>query len=61
MKGEVNRAEARQSVGGLGYGVTCRAEAIESVGRFRFDTSSRCSGTAGSFISEQWIWADGVK
>ncbi len=48
MKGKVNRAEARQSVGGLGYGATCRAEAIESEGRFRFDTPQLA---AGSFIN----------
>jgi len=38
MKGEVNRAEARQSLCGFGYGTTCRAKAIESEERFRFDT-----------------------
>ena len=39
--------EARQSVGVLGYGATCRAEALESEGRFRNDTPPLA---AGSFI-----------
>ena len=51
MKGKVNRAEARKSEGGLGYGATWRAIARKSDGGFRFDTPQLATG---SFIDFYW-------